>query len=487
MADQPAVRCLETRVSELLSLPLCPFQICEALRRIIIGLMREQPGDRVSLDEVIGLEFATDTGDYCEDLWRRRAAAEEVGDLGRLPDEHWHSLVRGIVGYLTANLPKNHGPLWPETAFGQAADSCTVQHGLAGGLAVFVRLVELVGAKNVQDLLDAALLRITGHLEQARHRLPGLYFGFAGTAWALFDAGKALQRPDLVSRSLELVSSLPTAWPNPDVTHGLSGLGSCLLYLAEQTGRTDLLARALACADEILSVAELRDRGISWTVPPSFDSRLAGYSSYGFAHGTAGIGAFLLAAGHAGGRNDLLGAAERCGEALLSSAIYEENAAFWPATPTSSTLLTHWCNGSSGVGTFLCRLYARTEQPQYLAASIAAARAVMRSRRNAGTAYCHGLAGNGDFLIDLALATGDDRFFTWAQDMAGLLWAKRVYRNGLAVLPDESGAAITGGYGAGLAGHLSFLVRLRLVRLGNRSPRLFHPDPSLRDAGPMYQ
>jgi hypothetical protein len=99
-----------------------------------------------------------------------------------------------------------------------------------------------------------------------------------------------------------------------------------------------------------------------------------------------------------------------------------------------------------------------------------------------GTAYCHGLAGNGDFLIDLACATGDDTFLAWAEDMAGLLWAKRVYRDGFPVLPDESGAAITGGYGAGLAGHLSFLVRLRM-----RSPRLFHPDPSFKEAGQKFQ
>jgi serine/threonine protein kinase len=324
MADHPAVRPWETLVSDMLSLPLCPFQLCESLRQIIIGLMRENASDRVSLDEVIRMGPGTDTGDYREDLWRKPTTSEAVRDLVQLPDDDWNSLVGGIIGYLTANLPTNSGALpWPETSFGQTAEFCTVQHGLAGSLAVLVRLVEIVDKENVRDLLEAVLVRITRRLEQTRHRFPGLYFGFAGTAWALFDAGTTLHRPDLVSRSLELVSSLPTAWPNPDITHGLSGLGSCLLYLAQQTGRTDLLARALACAEEILSVADLRDDGISWTVPPSFDSRLAGYSSYGFAHGTAGIGAFLLAAGYAAGREDLIEAAERCGETLLASAIYK--------------------------------------------------------------------------------------------------------------------------------------------------------------------
>jgi serine/threonine protein kinase len=472
MADHPVVRSLEARVADMLSPPGNPFHICESLRQIITGLMREKPGERVSLGEVIRLGSSATTGHYCEDLWRWPPTAKAVSDLARLSNDDWSSLVSGIIGYLTANLPTNSRTSpWSETSFGQSADCCTVQHGLAGGLAVLVRLVGIVGEEKVRDLLDAVLVRITRQLEQNRHRLPGLYFGFAGTAWALFDAGTALHRPDLVSRSLDLVASLPTAWPNPDVTHGLSGLGSCLLYLAERTGRTDLLARALACAEEILSMADSGDDAISWTVPPSFNSQLAGYSSYGFAHGTAGIGAFLLAAGHAGGRNDLQEAAERCGETLLASAIYEGDAAFWPATPTSSIPLTYWCNGSGGVGTFLCRLYARTEEQRYRTAAVAAARAVMRTRWNIGTAYCHGLAGNGDFLIDLACVTGDSTFLTWAEEMAGLLWTKRVYRDGFTVLPDGSGAAVTGGYGAGLSGHLSFLVRLR-----SRSSRLFHPD-----------
>ena len=471
MADGPVIRSLETRILNMLSPPLCPFQLCGPLHQIIVGLMREHPSDRLSLEEVIRLGSATATCGYNGDLWSGPGTSEAVGELAQLPDDHWNLLVSGMISHLTENLPTDPRALpWPETFFGQTAELCAVQHGLAGGLAVLIRLIDIVGQEDVRELLDAVLTQITRQLEHNRHRLPGMHFGFAGTAWALFDAGKALHRPDLVSRSLELVTSLPTAWPNADITHGLSGLGSCLLYLAQQTGRMDLLARALACAEVVLSMAELRGHRISWTVPPSFNSQLAGYSSYGFAHGTAGIGAFLLAAGHSASRNDLLEAAERCGETLLASAIYDRDAAFWPATPTSSMPLTFWCNGSSGVGTFLCRLYARTGEQRYRAAAVAAARAVMRTRWSIGTAYCHGLAGNGDFLIDLAITTGDDMFLSWARDVAGLLWAKRVYRNGFTVLPDKSGSDVTGGYGAGLSGHLSFLVRLRTMK-----SRLFHP------------
>jgi len=480
MEDIPPVRSRDARVLERLSPPLAPVHVCEPLRQIIVGSMREDPAQRISLGEVIRLGSATDTVAHDQDVWGRPL---DAGVSSCLPGGAWQSLIDGIVRYLTVNLPRDSAaPLWPETAFGRSAHTCTVQHGLAGALAVLARLAAAGYGEQSADLRNAVLDRLDRDFEPGRHHLPGLYFGFAGTAWALFDAGRALNRGDLVDRALELVSSLPTAWPNADITHGLSGLGTCLLHLAQATGRQDLLTRALACGDEILRMADTRDDGISWTVHMAFDSELAGYTSYGFAHGTAGIGAFLLAAGHAAGRDDLLDAARRCGETLLAAALREGDAAFWPATASSSAPLTHWCNGSSGVGTFLCRLYARTKEPEYLASAVAAAHAVMRTRWSMGTAYCHGLAGDGDFLIDLSRVTGDSTFADYADELAGLLWARRVYYDGAAVLPDESGSAVTGGYGAGSAGHLSFLLRLRMG-----GPRLFHPDPCLErvDGGPQ--
>jgi len=214
--------------------------------------------------------------------------------------------------------------------------------------------------------------------------------------------------------------------------------------------------------------------GISWRVAESFDSELAGYSSFGFAHGTAGIGAFLLWAASVGSHDGLLRLAEQCGEVLLTVAVRENGGSYWPATSGAAVSPAHWCNGSTGVGSFFCRLYAHTGERRFLQAAEEAAHAVMSTRWRVGNAYCHGLAGNGDFLLDLAQVTGDDKFLCWANAIAHLLWARRVNWNGAAVVPDETGTAVTGGYGAGVAGHLSFLVRLR-----DGGPRLFHPYPTV--------
>jgi hypothetical protein len=456
--DVPATRPLETRIAELLALQPVP----EPVGRIITGLMRTDPAERISLDEVIDLARAP----LANTVYGSTAVT--VCDWS---PERWDALVQGILGHLAANAaPQPHTRPWPETDFGSRVEPCTVQHGSAGTLAVLARLVTCGVAGPVDRLVEVVLPRLTRHLDRERHRLPGLHFGFAGTAWALFDAGRALDRPDLVDRSIRLAGSLPTVWPNPDVTHGLAGLGICLLYLAEQTGDADLSRRAERCGESVLGAADPGTEEIFWTVPPSFDSQMAGYQSYGFAHGVAGIGTFLLAAAQATHREDFAAAARRCGQTLLAGAIHKNGAAYWPDKPGSSRLRVWWCNGSSGVGTFLCRLYAATGEASYREAAIAAAHAVLATRSQLGTPYCHGLAGNGDFLLDLAEATGDETFTDRAELLAGLLWARRVYRDGRVVLADETGKNVTGGFGVGLSGHLAFLTRLRF---GGTRP--FHP------------
>lgn len=457
--DRPAGCPLEERLAYLVGPARAARLPGAVIRSIITGLMRSDPTSRMPLEEVLRLIDSSPP---------RSAVVEPgPGEEEVLDEERWETLVTGILGHLTANLPAGtEDRPWPETGFGTAADPCTVQHGLAGALAVLARLAE--HGRHAPELLDAVLSRITGHLDRTGHRLPGLYFGFAGTAWALFDAGCALDRTDLSTRALELAANLPTSWPSADITHGMSGLGTCLIHLWQQTGDARLLDRVNACADGVLAAAA-PGRQIGWTTPKSFDSELAGYRSYGFAHGTAGIGAFLLAAGQATGRTELLTAAGRCGESLLDAAVPIENAAYWPDTPGSDRRMVFWCNGSSGVGTFLTLLHSHDGDPRYRDASVAAGRAVMRSRRRTGTAYCHGLAGNADFLLDLDAATGTGR--DWAESLAGLLWARRLDRAGRPVLGDETGMKVTGGYGAGLFGHLSFLLRLR-----HGGSRLFHLD-----------
>ena len=229
----------------------------------------------------------------------------------------------------------------------------------------------------------------------------------------------------------------------------------------------------MTCAENILAAVDPGDGELLVDHSPFVRLRAAGYRSYGFAHGVAGISAPSSSPPPTAARTeDFAAAATQCADTLLGAEIRKHSAGFWPDTPGSHSLNVWWCNGSAGVGTFLCRTYARTGDRRHRDSAAAAARAVMLTRAQMGSSYCHGLAGNGDFLLDLSRATGDDTYRRDAATIADLLWADRVYRDGRAVLPDETAMEITAGFGSGLAGQLAFLTRLRFG-----GPRLFHPDP----------
>jgi len=101
----------------------------------------------------------------------------------------------------------------------------------------------------------------------------------------------------------------------------------------------------------------------------------------------------------------------------------------------------HWCSGSSGVGTFLVRLWAATGEPRYLEVAEAAAVAVTRDAWYSGTAACDGLAGDGEFLLDLAAATGDRRRRDRAEELAAVFQLRLAVRNGRWLLSGDDGTA----------------------------------------------
>ena len=104
-------------------------------------------------------------------------------------------------------------------------------------------------------------------------------------------------------------------------------------------------------------------------------------------------------------------------------------------------------------------------------------------------AACHGLAGDGEFLLDLAEFTGKRRYREWAWEFAAILHARHAIRDGLLLVADNSaGGRITADYGNGLTGVIGFLLRLR--HGGRRAwmpDQLLHPSASDHAAGSNQQ
>jgi hypothetical protein len=390
----------------------------------------------------------------------------------------------GLLRLLAEATPESQAR-WGLGPNGEKTDPAGVQYGVAGVLAVLTRAARLRGGDDTRTGVAALARWIDGRLFDHAQPLPGLYFGRSGAAWALYDAATFLGDETMATRAVELLTQIPVKGANADVTLGTAGAGLAHLHLWRKTGDALLRQRIIECADGILGAAHDHDGRLSW-LPPE-----GGPAWNGFAHGLAGIGTFLLECAVATGRVDCLRAAQRAGETLHAAADVHEGAAWWPASaepdPGAARLrLSHWCNGSSGIGTFLIRLWAATGDPRHRELAEAAATAVRLDTWYANNSTCHGLPGNGDFLLDLAQHTGDDRYRRWATEHAEAMYARHTIRDGLMLLPDESGKTVALSYGAGAAGTLGFLLRLH-----HGGPRMWMPNthalPPTRVAGTQRQ
>ncbi|WP_159046072.1 class IV lanthionine synthetase LanL [Streptomyces sp. WM6372] len=413
----------------------------------------------------------------------RRLPADRLG-----PDLQ-QRLVDDGLAHLLATLPEpgDDGPrLWSSTGFGSSSDACNVQHGAAGVLGLLTLADTHAGPGGGSDALRAALSQVAGWLDRRRTNvskpLPGLYFGRAGTAWALHDAARRLDDPELAGHAAELALALPVRWPNPDVCHGAAGSALTQLHLWHATGREEFRRRAAEAADGLLAAAEYDGDRVYWPVPKDFDSALAGIRHLGFAHGVAGVGYALLAAARATGERKYLDAAVDAGNTLVAEAERGPWGARWRTDrddAPGSGMLYHWCSGASGVGTFLVRLWQDTRDPAHLGAAEEAAVAVRGARWTSPTVACHGLAGNGEFLLDLADAVGGP-YRDWAQELAATLYARHAVRDGRLLIADESGLEVTADWNVGLSGVVGFLLRLR-----HGGPRPWMADgPVLPQGGP---
>ncbi|MCZ0982442.1 ALQxL family class IV lanthipeptide [Streptomyces diastatochromogenes] len=152
--------------------------------------------------------------------------------------------------------------------------------------------------------------------------------------------------------------------------------------------------------------------------------------------------------------------------------------ALWPVDRArhlsdSPELARHWCSGSSGIGTFLVRLWEATGASDEALRDLVdgAALAVRAGRATDSPATCHGLAGNAEFLLDAAVRTGDERHFAAAGLLVEHLAAQAVLRDGRLLVPDENRRTVLAEYATGLAGSLSLLLRLR-----GGGPRAWLPE-----------
>jgi tRNA A-37 threonylcarbamoyl transferase component Bud32 len=366
----------------------------------------------------------------------------------------------------------------PTTCLGEASHPCNVQHGAAGiGLALIAHARAQSTSSTLETVRSLSQWMLE-YLERHPEAPAGLYFGTAGTAWCLLSAADLLEDRELRKASLVLASSLPLEPPLSDITHGAAGIGLAWLHFFHQTGDTSFLDRALSLAEYINSTfCTPESETLSWNrAAPGTTTGNQGGVFYGFAHGIAGVAYFFLMLylslrKTSRSATPFLLVAQDAARALLDVAIKKGASLYWSHGPASSVSWPHWCNGSSGVGTFLLRLGVTTEDRGLIRAARLASRAVVIERWNSGVSQCHGLSGNGEYLLDLFELTGDSRFLREALHLAKLVGLYKVLRPEGVTFPDDSGLPTGFDFSIGTAGVAAFLSRL-----ANATPRILMLD-----------
>ncbi|WP_327739117.1 class IV lanthionine synthetase LanL [Streptomyces nojiriensis] len=448
--------------------PLAPFG------ELIDGLTRADPGARWTLPYALTW-LAGPTGPAGRSGPRTGApetAAAAAAPRARLPRYRPAAIDRLLddgLAHLQRTMTPWRAALWPAPEWNvPRSDPCNTWNGAAGVLATLTHAAQAGGDGSLRTTVAEAARWLDERLFGVDRLLPGLCFGRSGTAWALHDAARLLGDPALADRALTLAERLPTRWPSPDFTHGLSGAGTARLHLWRATADDSLLDAALACADAVLGAADRADGDWTWPTSHDTDSVLAGAHTYGFAHGTAGVGTFLLAAaaaaeaqGRAGDAGRFAAAALGAGDTLVRAARVEDGRAAWPAEVGGEPQLrpaVQWCNGPAGIGTFLVRLWSATGQRRFADLAEQAAAAAVRDPWRAIAGVCCGNAGTGHFLLDMADITGEARYRAQAEGIAAVIDAQHCASDGLRLVADATSGSE---YGNGAAGILDFLLRLR--------------------------
>ncbi len=321
--------------------------------------------------------------------------------------------------------PAVGGTRWETLNYaGDRQYSTAVFGGMAGVIFLFSDLFRVTGDTKAREVAEAAAMWVELESKAALTEPaanPSLYSGLAGHGQMFLHLFEATGRDRWLRCALARARALGRA-VYPD-THMLSGSSGSLIFLLRAyhtTGDETLLATARALGDDILRCATRDATGVrwAWDRPAGRTTPHSTFFGTGFGHGASGV-AYALAELWSVTRDDTLQDAVTGTIAWIESVAI--NTAYgvgwgrWPDDPHDPRV--QWCHGPPGIGLFAIRAAEIFANDQFLDLALRCGQATQGAgdiREN--PSQCHGLAGNGELLLELARVTGDDSWVTYAAD-----------------------------------------------------------------------
>ena len=317
------------------------------------------------------------------------------------------------------------------------------------GIAVF--LCELYKQTDDVEIKKTAIGAVKHAIEEAKKR-PLNSFGFhsgrIGIAYAVNKCGQIFNDEEYLLLALDLILEMRKNESKDfgvDVIGGAGGSIPIILQLAEYYNSDQLLEIAVNLGENLISVANMELRGLSWGGNDKTQAR----NLCGFAHGAAGIGQALLELYNVTCSNYFLYATEQA--FLYERQFFNPQENNWPVFrdgelgtyyyyesreqlkerakrgefgPYQNKYMSAWCHGAPGIGLSRLRAYEVLKDDKYKEEAELAIENTIKSISGEGQNYsmCHGALGNAETLIYGYQVLGNPDYLNKAEDIAIKGW-----------------------------------------------------------------
>ena len=385
---------------------------------------------------------------------------------------------------------------WPADPKDPKSVNTSLYAGTPGIVLFFLEAYSATG--NQAYLQDARGGADTLLAASPQERGMGLYEGLSGVLFALEETFKATGDQKYKKGFLEGLERIRQGavekgpgveWGSvTDIIGGSAGTGLLLIYAYHETKDRAWLDLAARAGTRLIELGKPENRGLKWAMDPEFPRLMPNFS-----HGTAGIAYFLARLYQETKKKEFLDAALAGAKYLLSVASTEgETCQIFHHEPDGKDLYyLGWCHGPVGTARLFYVLGEATGDRSWLDWVRRSANALLKSgipdKETPGfwnnDGICCGLAGVGEFFLDLGRALKDKSYLEFSDRVTARLlakatpagkqmsWVQAEHR----VRPDFLVAQT--GYMQGAAGIGTYLLQLDAARQGKAAKIVFPDTP----------